>query len=255
MLNYHERGSGLPVIWIHGFPLSRRIFDRQLAIAGVRHILPDLPGFGETPPSPQPGIAGYAALILNLMDGLGLPRAVLAGLSMGGYILLSAARQAPERLAGAILIDTRETPDSEDARRGRFQSIEQVERQGIASVIDAMLPKMLTEDASEADRLFVRETMQTASAPGVVAALRAMADRPDATEDLRSLRVPVLIAVGDRDTITTPEDASRMAAIAPDARLALIGGAAHLSNVQQPAAFNEQVRSFLAERVAGSLQG
>lgn len=247
---WREEGDGLPVVWIHGFPLSSRVWDEQLSIEGVRHVLPDLPGFGDSPaPSSPLSIDDYAEGILAIMDESGIRSAVVAGLSMGGYIALAVARRTMERLCGMMLVDTRETPDTDAARQGRFESIRKVEEGGIAPVVESMLPKMFTagtfeKDSDRADRL--RSIMESASPAGVTAALRAMAERGDSTPLLPRIEVPTLVVVGREDTITPPSDAERMRDAIPGADLALIDDAAHLSNLEKPEEFNEAARTFLA---------
>jgi pimeloyl-ACP methyl ester carboxylesterase len=253
MLHYLDHGDGLPVLWIHGFPLSGRIYEPQLEIEGVRHIVPDLPGFGRTPAVQETSMDGMARDVLSVLDHLGVERAVFAGLSMGGYVLLAAARLAPARIAGAILIDTRELGDSAEGRKGRFEMVEKVREHGIQPVVDAMLPKMLTAGGATRQP-FVREVMESTTAEGAVAALRAMAARPNSTETLCRLSVPALIVVGDKDPITPPSDAERMSALIANSTLVVIPAAAHLSNVEQPQAFNRAVERFLREQMAGSLQ-
>jgi len=244
-----DYGSGTAILWIHGFPLSSRVFEKQLAIEGVRHLMPDLPGFGRTPPAAVEGIDGYARLVLDELDRAKLDRAVLAGLSMGGYILFGIARIAPERIQGAILIDTRETPDTADAKKGRYETIEKVKKNGIGAVVDSMLPKMLTKSAPPELVDEAESIMSSSSVDGVTTALKAMAERPDSTALLRMIRVPSLIVVGSDDTITPPSDAARMATALPDARTMIIPGAAHLSNMEQADVFNQAVVTDLLARL------
>jgi pimeloyl-ACP methyl ester carboxylesterase len=245
-----DDGHGTPVIWIHGFPLSSAIFAPQAAIPGVRHIVPDLPGFGGTPPPEgEISIDGYAEGILRILDEKGIRSGVVAGLSMGGYIALALARQAMERLCGLILIDTRETPDAPEARAGRVASIEAVRANGTGSVVESMLPKMLTEETmkrDEAKALAVRRIMESASAEGVVSALGAMARRGDSSSLLPRIEVPTLVVVGREDAIMPPADAERMRTAIPGAELVVIEGAAHLSNFERPEEFNRAAGRFLA---------
>lgn len=242
MLNVTDVGEGTPVVWVHGFPLAASIFEQQLAIRGVRHVMPDLPGFGQSRPDGGGALTidDYARMMLDLLDHRGIDRAVFAGLSMGGYVCLAVARMAPERLRGLILIDTRETADTEEARKGRFDSIAKVEQHGVAAVADAMLPKMVT---SEALKPAVRAIMMSASPEFVKAALRAIAKRPDSSSLLPGISVPTTVIVGEEDTITPPSDAERMAAAIPGARLVRIANAAHLSNYEQPEAFHAALKS------------
>lgn len=250
-IDYRESGSGIPLVWIHGFPLSSDVFERQMTIEGCRHIAPDLPGFGRSDRRPAMTIDSYADVVIGLLDEIAIPAAVFAGLSMGGYIVFAIARKAKERMRGVILIDTRETPDSEEGRRGRHEMIAAVRSHGPELVVEQMLPKMLTPETIE-QRPEVRERleaiMKSASTDGVIASLSAMADRADSTPLLPQLNIPALVAVGARDAVTPLSDAERMARALPDATLLTIPDAAHLSNFEQPAVFNEAVKKFL-ERI------
>jgi pimeloyl-ACP methyl ester carboxylesterase len=234
------------ILWLHGYPLSSSVFEPQRAIA-AHHLIPDLPGFGGAPPPPDHWtMDDYARFALSVLDAEGIQKAVVAGLSMGGYVGLALFRLAPERVRGLILIDTRETADSEEARKGRHEAAESVRREGTEGVIDAMLPKMLTAEAPAELRREVRAMMGRASAEGIVIALRAMAGRPDSTPLLPEIRVPVLIAAGQDDPITPPSDAERMAAAIEASTLVIIPEAAHLSNLEQPAVFNGAVERWLS---------
>lgn len=242
-----DAGSGVPVLWIHGFPLSSRIFLPQLAIHHAQHLVPDLPGFGQTPADPSIGsIEDYARVALSLLDEREIDRAVVAGLSMGGYIALAIARIAPERLRGLMLLDTRETPDTAEARKGRFESIEKVRAaKSVKPVVEAMLPKMLGSSPSADLVEEVTDIMLSSSVDGVTTALKAMAERSDTTAVLPTIGVPVLVVVGEEDSITPPADAERMAGAIRDAKLVKLPGAGHLSNMEQAEMFNAAVGEFV----------
>jgi pimeloyl-ACP methyl ester carboxylesterase len=251
--HYHDHGEGMPVVWIHGFPLTSEIFRGQFAIPGFRHIAPDLPGFGQTEVGGVQSIDDYARDIVALVEQLPAERAVFAGFSMGGYIAMAVCRVAPERVAGLILIDTRETPDTEEGRAGRAAMIDSVEKRGPVAAADAMLPKMFTRASFDLAHPIVRETkaiMSDVSNPGVINALRAMSARPDSTGVLKTLAVPALVVVGDEDPITPPADAERMASLMRGATLTRIPRAAHLSNLERPVEFNRAVESFLKQHFA-----
>ena len=229
------------IVWVHGFPLSAAVFDDQRSIAGIEHVMPDLPGFGSAPP-PKGAMTmdDYARHVLDSFSG----EAVFAGLSMGGYICFAMARLAPERMKGLILLDTRETPDTPEAAKGRYDTAAKVREQGVGVVVDAMLPKMLTPAAPEPMRERVRRIMSSSSKEGVIAALEGMAERPDSSPMLPSINVPTLIVVGDEDTITPPSDAERMARAIPNARLVKIPRAAHLANIENADAVNAAVEAL-----------
>jgi 3-oxoadipate enol-lactonase len=225
------------ILWLHGFPFTSAIFAKQLAIGGVEHVMPDLP--------PRESMDDYARFAIEQLDARGIGKATFAGLSMGGYICFAALRLFPERVSGLILIDTRETADTEEGRKGRYDMIDQAQRDGTGPIVESMLPKMLTAGAPEDMREYVREVMQSASREFVIAALRAMAARPDSSALLPGIHVPTLIAVGEEDPITPPKDGERMAAAIPNARLVKLAGAAHVSNVEKADEFNAAIESAL----------
>jgi len=253
MLNVTDLGEGTPILWIHGFPFASSIYESQLTIRNVRHVMPDLPGFGQSRPPIAEASGGevsmdtYARLMLDLLDHRGIDRAVFAGLSMGGYICFAMARLAPKRMRGLILIDTRETADTEETRKGRYDSIAKVKQAGVKPIVDSMLPKMLTPHAPREMRDRLREIMSSASPEGVIAALGAMATRPDSSPLLPEIQVPTLILVGEQDPITPPSDSERMAASIPGARLVRIPGAAHVSNFEKAGEVNRAVAGFVAK--------
>jgi 3-oxoadipate enol-lactonase len=253
-IHYQERGSGQPIVWIHGFPLSSKIFEEQLSVEGARNIVFDLPGFGQSPATARElSIDDYAALTLALLDELSIDSAIFAGVSMGGYICLSIARKAPQRVDGLILIDTRETPDNDEAKANRRKSADAVTSSGVGVVVEQMLPKMFSpatyeKEPESVERL--RTIMESSSREGVVSALGAMAARSDSTDVLRAAKFPLLIIVGKDDAITPPADAARMISLAPGAQLAEIAGAGHLSTMEKPQEINRTVAEFVRREVS-----
>lgn len=222
------------ILWLHGFPLTSAIFERQRAIEGVRHVMPDLP--------PLESMDDYARFAVAQLDELGIERATFAGFSMGGYIVFAVMRLFPERVSGLILIDTRETADTDEARKGRYESIDKVRREGTGPLVESMLPKMVV---AEELRPGVRAIMTSASPEFVTAALKAMAERPDSTPTLAAISVPTLIVVGEEDAITPPADAERMAGAIKGARLVKLANAAHMSHYEQAEKFNDAVAQFV----------
>jgi pimeloyl-ACP methyl ester carboxylesterase len=243
-ITFHDEGSGFPIVWIHGFPLSSAVFTPQTRIQGYRHIRPDLRGFGATPPPDgEMTMAGYARDVVDVLDRAGVDRAVVAGLSMGGYVAMQMLRDAPARVAALLLLDTHEKPDSEEERAGRYKSAEDVAKNGTINVVEAMLPKMVVREPL---RIVVRHIMNSATPAGVIAALKAMAERADSTATLRDANVPALVIVGEHDAITPVADAERMVSLMKAAELAPIANAAHLANFEASAQVNDLIPAFLA---------
>lgn len=250
-LAYDDSGSGAPVVLLHAFPLSKAMWRAQADALGdaYRVIAPDLRGHGESARAGDSATMDEMADdVLALLDRLGLGRVALGGLSMGGYVALNLARRYPGRLAALILADTRAGADSAEGREGRAATARKALEQGAAAIADQLLPKLLAP-ATQRDRPGlageVRALIEATSPQAIAAASHGMAARADSTPALAAISVPTLILVGAEDALTPPGESEAMRAAIPGARLAIIPGAGHLSNLEQPAAFNQALRGFL----------
>src|SRR5262245_23926316 len=188
---YDEAGSGPPLVLLHAFPLYRTMWKPQLAaLADVaRVIAPDLPGFGESPAAPF-SIEGVADTVAEFLTALEIPKAIVCGLSMGGYVALALARKHANRLAGLILADTRAGVDDRIAKANRDKSIALVNEKGSAALFETMAPKVLSEQTRTTkpdvvERVRAITARQPASS--VAAALAALRDRPDANAGLKNI--------------------------------------------------------------------
>jgi pimeloyl-ACP methyl ester carboxylesterase len=240
------------VVLLHAFPLDARMFDRLTGmLPDIDLYAPDLPGFGGTEiPSDPPDLGRYAAEVIGLLDAAGIDRAVIGGVSMGGYVALRLLATWPERVAGLVLADTRGTADTAVAAAGRLTKAADAERQGLPSGVDLVAP--LLGPAASAGARTEAAAIASAAAPAAFAwAQRAMAARCDATAVLAAARVPTLVVVGADDTVTPPADAAALAAAAGtgDAALATlveIPGAGHLTPIESPAEFAAAIRDWYA---------
>ncbi len=242
-------GHGDPWVLLHSFPIDRRMWSAQsvaLAAAGHRVIAVDLPGFGASPPlvTDAPSLDGYVDAVLTTLDHLALDRVTVLGLSLGGYVALRLAARAPERLRALVLADTRAAGDSPETRASRVLNLGLVRSKGPAALIEKMLPHLLAPGAPEALRSTLRAWAAEQSAEGVTHALLAMRDRPDASAVLPTLRGPTLLVVGEHDGITPPSEHGTMATAIAGARVEVIAGAGHLSNLERPDEFNRAVIQF-----------
>jgi 3-oxoadipate enol-lactonase len=246
---YDDVGTGEPIVLIHAFPLDARMWQPQRdALAGSHRVItPDLRGFGRSTATPPPRtIDAHADDVAALLDHLVIPCATVLGLSMGGYVALALARRHRARLARLVLADTRAAADTAEGRAARDRNIALVESQGVAAMLDGMLPRLVSPDAPADVVATVRAIGASQSPVGITAALAALRDRPDATKDLASLALPVLVLVGREDTLTPPAEARALADAIPSATLVEIPGAGHLANLEAPAPFNRALLDFLA---------
>jgi 3-oxoadipate enol-lactonase len=251
-IGYDDGGSGMPVLFVHGFPHDRTLWTPQLQgmTAQARVLAVDLRGFGETSVAPPYSMDQYADDLVGFMDTLHLERAVVAGLSMGGYVAFAMWRRHPTRIRGLVLVNTRAGADSDEARQKRRSLMTLAREQGSAAIADSTLTGMLgkTTRARRPDIVNeVHRMISSAPTEGVIGALQAMIDRPDSSETLRTIDVPVLVVTGDEDAIIPIEDVQSMQAAIRGSSLEVIAGAGHLSNLERPAAFNHVVSEFLAK--------
>lgn len=237
-----------PVVFLHAFPLNAGMWRRQRDALGDRRTLaPDFPGFGGRGPG-KADLDAFAQSVLDDMDGEGIGRAVVVGLSMGGYVAFRLHALAPERVAGLVLADTKAGADDEAGRAKRTDQAARVRREGVGWMGDALIPALLgpTTRAGRPDVVAdVAKFITSADTEGVARALEAMRGRPDSTPRLPEIHVPVLALVGEEDTLTPPDEARRIAEGVPDGRLVVIPGSGHLSNLETPDAFTEALRRFI----------
>jgi len=250
-LAYTDAGRGTSVVLLHGFPLDRSMWDAQVEALAPRFrvIVPDQRGFGESPAPPGPlSMDRLADDVAALLDHLRLRRAVVCGLSMGGYVAFAFARRHADRLQGLVFCDTKAVADSPEARTGRAEMIELVAAKGLEPVADRMLPRLLApatlQRRPEVAEL-VRRMILRAPPDGVRGALQGMADRPDSTPLLPTLRCPALFVVGAQDALSPPEEAGGMCARVPNGRLVVVPDAGHLAPMESPAAVNAALAEFL----------
>jgi 3-oxoadipate enol-lactonase len=249
---YTDEGSGTPLVLIHGYPLSRRMWDPQVQglSSDARVIAIDLRGHGESQaPFWLTTVDTYADDVRGLLDHLNIDKAVICGFSMGGYVAFAFLRRYPERVRGLILADTRPQPDAPEGKAARFQSALTAQSQGAGAIAEAMIGRLLSQKSMDEKRELVEAVkgiMQNTPVQGIAGDLMAMAERPDSVEMLSSINVPTLVIVGEVDGLTPPADSQLMAERIPGAKIEIIPGAAHLSNMEEPEHFNRAVRELLA---------
>lgn len=254
-LAYDERGVGIPVLLIHGYPLSRKLWEPQLSgLSDTARIFTlDLRGHGES----EVGEGTQTAFSMDMLaddcaaflDELGVKEpVVLGGLSMGGYVVLAFARKYPQRLAGLILAATRAGADSLEGKANRDKAVAQAKEGGAIAIADAMLPKMMSPKTYIANPGLVAgiyEMMKGTSVHGIIGDLLGLKDRPDSSSSLPEIKVPTLLLYGADDQIIPQADMESMATAIPGAQFVVIPQAGHLLNLEQPEEFNQSVKVFL----------
>ncbi len=252
-LHVCEKGSGRPILLVHGFPLDHTMWEAQIETlcASYRVIAPDLRGFGLSDVTPGTvTMRQYADDLVRLLDALEIAEPVVyCGLSMGGYIGWEFLREHRARLRALIAADTRAEADSAETAANRHRTVESLLERGPEVLAGTMLTKLLCEKTRrEHPQLLerLRRTILRTHPEGAAAALRGMAQRCDARDLLPQIRLPTLFVVGSDDIISTVDEMRSMAQAVPDAQFVEIPDAGHLAPLEQPAAFNEALDRFLA---------
>lgn len=253
------------LVLLHAFPINAGMWAPQFAFAaeaGWRVIAPHLRGFGNGEPRKSERgstkskdaitMDDYAGDVIDLLDALHIPDAVIAGLSLGGYVAFAMLRHAPRYIRALVLADTRPQADTAEGVEGRKRMIALANERGVSAVADELIPKLLGE-TTRRERPAVVDTMRTLALENdvhaITGALHAMMTRPDSTELLSSIHVPTSIIVGDEDGVTPPAVATEMQRGIPGSQLTTIPRAGHLSNLENTDAFNAALAAFLAHRV------
>jgi len=252
-ISYTDEGdhSHNTVVFIHGFPLNKAMWNNQREALrnNYRVITYDLRGFGDSEAgTEQLSMSLFAADLENLLQSLEVHKAILCGFSMGGYIALTAADKFPNLFEALILCDTQCNSDTAEGRAKRIKSIEAIRLDGLELYADDSLAKFFyaeTHNKKSKEIIEVRRMIEGTPIETVCETLMALANRPETCSTLERIKMPVMILVGNEDTITPPEKATFMQRKIKGSTLYLLENAAHLSNLDNPTDFNKHLITFL----------
>lgn len=249
-LAYEDKGKGQPIVFIHGHPFNRSMWQQQVDYFQTKYrlILPDLRGYGETAvTTPRVMLDEMALDIVHLLDTLAIDKAIFCGLSMGGQILLDLYRLFPQKVQALIIVDSDargETPETQQKRLAKAAAIlKKGMRQHTEETIHQYIAKTSMTNPAVYEPLY--KMMSNTAPEGAAAAHRGRADRRDHTEMLKTITAPALIVVGSEDFFTPLPVARIMSDGIPGAQLAVIDNAGHLPNMEAPESFNTIVAGFL----------
>jgi 3-oxoadipate enol-lactonase len=234
------------LLLLHAWPLDARMWEPQLAAVsdGVPVAAPNHPGFGGSEPSGDvTSMAASAARAMSALDAGGIDRALVCGLSLGGYVAFELWRRARDRIVGLVLANTRAVPDAPEGVEARRAQARRLRAEG--NVLADEPPPLLAADAPSELQEKVRSMIAEQSAESIAAAALGMAERPDSTPDLATIDVPTLVITSTGDRLIAPEVASEMAAGIAGSRLEVLDGVGHLSNLEAPEEFNRLLLEHL----------
>ncbi len=250
-LSFTDTGAGLPVIFLHPTPLDRdywRPLTRELA--GIRAIVPDLRGHGHSelgsalptggfaaaPDAAVLTMAQHASDVLALLDHLRLQRAVFAGCSIGGYVLLELWRVAPQRMSGLAFICSKPQPDTETNLARRVETISKAGTEGVTAIFDGLAQSLLgaTSRRDHPEMIAEVRARMTLTPEALIAVQAGLATRPDSVPTVATIRVPVLSIAGAEDLSVTPAEMEAFRAAPGGCDDHVLQGAGHLAAYEQP---------------------
>jgi 3-oxoadipate enol-lactonase len=244
---YARQGSGVPLVLIHGYPLDHSIWEPLApALEGdFDLIMPDLRGFGGSrAAAPSGSIDVYGADVAGLLSALQLPRAIIAGHSMGGYVALAIVRNHPEIVAGLSLVSSQVRADTPDRRKGREAAAKTVMEDGVEDVASAMSTQLTEDPLIQAS---MRDLIGRQEPEGLASALRAMSGRPDSREVVGQLTIPVVDIHGDEDRLIPFDRGREVQELLSSAVLVTVPGAGHLPMIENPSVVAGALRLLLKQ--------
>jgi 3-oxoadipate enol-lactonase len=249
---YDDVGEGnLPVIFIHGFPFDKSMWQLQLDYLKLFHrvIAYDIRDFGKsTKDESEASIDLFAVDLLLFMDALQIDKAIVCGLSMGGYIALKAVSKYPKRFVGLVLCDTQCIADSAEQKEKRYKTIKQIKEEGLTDFAASFIKNLFAEDSFNNKRELIekiKEQILYNSQHSIIEGLIALAERRESCSELSSISIPTLIICGKEDKLTPVTQSEFMHQYIKNSEMIIIHWAGHLSNMEQPDEFNKYLKGFL----------
>lgn len=246
-IGYAESGGGdaVAIVFLHGVGSDKSVWHPQLEhfSSERRAIAFDYPGYGDSDAAPEDTTRDdYALAIISAMHELGVDRAHICGLSLGGVVAIAIHHAAPGRCASLILADTFAVHP--DGRAVYERSL--AASSDLRGAAEARVDVLLAQPAIPAVRSQVVETMARIDPAAYRIGAQAvwLADQRERAQDIE---VPTLVLVGSQDLVTPAELSSELVDLVPDARMQVISGAGHLTNLENPAEFNAIVEQFIQD--------
>lgn len=251
-ISYHDVGEGtVPVIFLHGFPFNKSMWKSQMDAlkTNYRVIAIDFRGFGQsTDEKSDLSMDLFGLDLIAFMDKLNIPKAVVCGLSMGGYVALNVTQKFPERFKALILCDTQCNADTSEGREKRYATIEDINANGPEAFSENFI-KGVFHPNSFISKTEIVENLRNVvignNQEAITAGLAALAIRSETCSGLKDIRIPTLIICGDEDQLTPVVKSKAMQQQIQGAELKIIEHAGHVSNLEQPEQFNMHVSNFL----------
>jgi pimeloyl-ACP methyl ester carboxylesterase len=249
-LFYADKGTGTPLVLIHGFCEDNTIWDSFVKFLpnDVRIIRPDLPGFGKSElPDGEISIDTYADALYEILKKEDINKCLIVGHSMGGYTVLAFAAKYPEMLTGMALFHSFAFADDDNKKQDRLRAIDFVNKNGVEIYIDELYPKLFAPDFYSKNKEFILQLKKHAyrfSSGGITAAINAMRERPDRTGVLKNSQVPVLFIVGKQDNAILFEKSHMHFALPNVSQIVILDDVAHMGMFEATEECAKEIAGF-----------
>jgi len=251
-LSYDDVGEGsTPIICLHGYPFDKSMWKGQLDFlkSSNRIIACDIRGFGKsTDEESQLSIDLFSEDLRAFMDKLNIDKAIVCGLSMGGFIALNAMKRFPNRFEALILCDTQCIADTAEVKEKRYETIDDINLNGVADFNEGFIKSVFHKDSLTDKKDFVEKlrTVVFANSQHIITGgLSALAERSETCSTLKDINIPTLIICGREDEVTPLVQSASMNSTIRGSILHVIDNAGHVSNLEQPEEFNKHLLNFL----------
>lgn len=252
-LSYDDIGEGgIPIIFLHGYPFDKTMWESQIDALHPTHrlIACDIRGFGKsTDEESKLSIDMFGEDLNAFMDKLEIDKAIICGLSMGGFIALNAYQRFPDRFEALILCDTQCIADTPEVKKNRYEVIEEIGLDGVTKFNEGFIKSVFHQDSLKNQKELVEKLRKVVFANSqtiITNGLKALAERSETCSTLSEITLPTLIICGREDEVTPLIESEKMNASITGSTLQVIEKAGHVSNLEQPEAFNTCLLDFLS---------
>ena len=246
-LNYREFGTGPTVILIHGFPMSQQVWNdfAERLSDSLRVITLDLPGFGKSPGLPEGfSIDDVSATVLDWIRQKEYPSPVIVGHSLGGYVALALAEQDHKAASGICLLHSTALADSAEKKESRNKVLEFIDKQGVQAFTSNFIGQLYA-DPQHSSITRVKNIAVQSSQEAVIGYTKAMRDRPDRTNLLRTFPKPILLIGGEKDQVITPDSIVKQAALSDQAEAVILPEVAHMGMFESEGPCLKKIINFV----------
>lgn len=253
-LSYDDIGDGsIPIIFLHGYPFDKTMWKGQLDFlkSSYRVIACDIRGFGKsTDEESTLSIDLFGNDLIQFMDNLNIEKAIVCGLSMGGYIALNVMKRFPSHFEALILCDTQCIADTDEGKEKRYKVIKEIEADGVTNFNEGFIKNVFHKDSITNKKELVKQLRSVVfynSKNIITKGLAALAEHSETCSTLSEINIPTLIICGREDQVTPLAQSEYMNKHIKKSILHIIDNAGHVSNLEQPKEFNKYLGEFLTD--------